>query len=84
MALDKKEKPARPKPTIDGKVCTGCSLCIENCPVNCLSLRKEEGAIQEIAGLETEEKCIGCCICRDTCPNGAIRMFLPDGTEAED
>ena len=83
MALDKKGKPARPKPAIDGKVCTGCSLCIENCPVSCLTLRKEPGAVQETAVLDDAEKCIGCCICRDTCPIGAIRTLLPDGTEVE-
>ena len=83
MAAGKKGTPARPKPVIDVTVCTGCSLCIENCPANCLALGKAEGVVQEVAALSQPEKCIGCGVCRDSCPIGALEMLLPDGTKVE-
>ena len=86
MASDKTGKPAkpvRPKPVIDITICTGCSLCIENCPANCLALNKREGAVQETAVLDQPKKCIGCGICSDSCPIEAIEMLMPDGTRAE-
>ena len=81
MAQGTAGKKERPKPVIDAAVCTGCSLCIENCPVSCLALGKAEGAKQEVAGLSEPEKCVGCGICRDTCPIEAIDMYMPDGTK---
>lgn len=72
------------RPLADARLCTACSLCVENCPVNCLALKKEEGASRETAALAAPEKCIGCGICREVCPIGAIGMFLQDGTRAEE
>ena len=72
----------RPRPAINEKACTGCSMCVENCPVNCLVLGKpgDKDALQEWVVLGEPEKCIGCGVCRDCCPMEAIEMRLPDGT----
>lgn len=61
--------------TIDEKKCTGCSLCIPNCP---------EGAIQVIDGkarLVSDLMCDGLGACLGHCPEGAITIV---SREAED
>lgn len=64
------------KPQIDSKICVGCSLCVENCPMNCLRIEnpKFHGDINTVAELYLENKCIGCKICQDNCPIDAITM----------
>lgn len=64
----------KPKPIIDRDVCVGCSLCVENCPVDCLRISDPEfhGDINTIAMMEVEEACIGCKICAKACPIDAI------------
>ena len=34
IVLNEKEK----KPVIDEKLCTGCSICVKRCPVQCISI----------------------------------------------
>jgi Pyruvate/2-oxoacid:ferredoxin oxidoreductase delta subunit len=61
--------------TIDSEKCTGCSLCIPNCP---------EGAIQVIDGkarLVSDLMCDGLGACLGHCPEGAITIVK---REAED
>jgi Pyruvate/2-oxoacid:ferredoxin oxidoreductase delta subunit len=61
--------------TINGEKCTGCSLCIPNCP---------EGAIQVIDGkarLVSDLMCDGLGACLGHCPEGAIAI---ESREAED
>ena len=61
--------------TIDEKKCTGCTLCIPNCP---------EGAIQVIDGkarLVSDLMCDGLGACLGHCPEGAIAI---ESREAED
>jgi len=64
------------KPFIDQKTCAGCSVCIENCPMDCLKLEepKYHGDINIIAYLANEKSCIGCGICAKVCPIYAIEM----------
>jgi len=60
--------------TLDSKACTGCGLCIPNCP---------EGAIQVIDGkarLVSDLFCDGLGACLGHCPVGAIAI---DEREAE-
>lgn len=67
------------KPYIDRNTCAGCSLCVENCPADCLSIEAPgfHGDINTIAVLDQPEKCIGCRICEKVCPIDAIG-FGPD------
>ena len=69
-------KSAWPHPKIDLALCSGCSLCVENCPKYCLSLtdRLEHGETQTHAVLTQHDDCIGCGICKRSCPLGAITM----------
>lgn len=62
------------KPYIDRSTCAGCSLCIENCPTDCLSIEAPgfHGDISTIAVLDQPDKCIGCKLCEKACPIGAI------------
>ena len=64
------------KPYIDRERCVGCSLCVENCPVDCLTIEDPDfhGDINTAAVLTLPEKCIGCKICEKACPNGAIKV----------
>lgn len=66
----------RPAPGIDAEKCTGCWLCVENCPVSALRLsepkRKGDCAIHSV--LAEPRKCTGCGRCAAVCPIGAITM----------
>lgn len=63
-------------PVIDKEICVGCSLCVTNCPNNCLVLTqpKFSGDINTYATLNDSENCIDCKICQQACPIDAIRF----------
>lgn len=63
-------------PFINSKTCAGCSVCVENCPMDCLAIEdaKYHGDITTIAYLKNAELCIGCGICEKVCPIRAITM----------
>jgi len=54
-------------PWIKQDLCTGCSLCVEECPVGAIALSADDFA--EI----DEAKCIRCGRCHDVCPQEAVR-----------
>ncbi len=62
-------------PYIHEETCAGCSVCVENCPMDCLSIEapKFHGDIHTVAGLD-DTRCIGCGICAKVCPIEAIDM----------
>ena len=64
------------KPQIDQALCAACSVCVENCPKDCLAISapKYHGDITMIAQLSIPEDCIGCGICAERCPVGAISL----------
>ncbi|RLD17642.1 MAG: ferredoxin [Caldiserica bacterium] len=53
-------------PWVHEESCTGCGLCIENCPVDAISIENGKAKI-------LMEKCIRCGSCHDICPNEAVR-----------
>lgn len=60
--------------------CTGCELCVVDCPYLALTMSSDgEGAIAVVDA----ERCVGCGICVGSCSFGAIEGFgepcLPDG-----
>ncbi len=65
-------------PWIDKKLCTGCGVCVENCPVGAISLENGVAVINMA-------DCIHCGICHDGCPKGAVRHDsekIPDEVKA--
>ena len=62
------------KPYINILTCAGCSLCVEECPANCLAIEDAEyqGDIETRAHLTDPDKCIGCKLCAKACPVDAI------------
>ena len=76
--MEEIKKPIKKKPQIDDKTCAGCSVCIENCPKDCLKLSEPQyhGDIRVIATLDNMDNCIGCGICSRVCPIEAIAMVV--------
>ena len=54
-------------PWIKQEMCTGCSLCVDECPVGAIELKADGFA--EI----NEAECIHCGRCHDVCPQEAVR-----------
>ncbi len=53
---------------IDKEKCTGCGICIKNCPVDAIHGEKKEAHTIDV------EKCITCGSCIDTCRFDAVRI----------
>jgi NADH-quinone oxidoreductase subunit F len=53
---------------IDAEPCTGCGLCLKNCPVNAISGAKKEPHVIE------PDKCIQCGECRNQCKFDAVKV----------
>jgi electron transport complex protein RnfB len=68
------------KPEIDLKTCMACAICIDTCPVGCLSLMTlpaKKGA-DAYPYLKDAKACIGCGFCSRECPVDAIVMQKPE------
>jgi uncharacterized protein (DUF362 family)/Pyruvate/2-oxoacid:ferredoxin oxidoreductase delta subunit len=53
------------RPAINEELCTNCSTCVDNCPMNAIS------ADSEIPTFDYE-KCINCLCCHELCPEAAV------------
>ncbi len=61
-------------PWIDKEMCTGCRICIEECPVETIYMGDETAEINM-------DNCIHCGTCHEVCPEDAVRHDsekLPD------
>lgn len=47
--------------------CTGCTLCIERCPMEALHMVADRAVLDD-------GRCIGCGLCVATCPGGALKL----------
>lgn len=76
MTEQKTKQKKRKQPVIDKKECAGCSVCVENCPIECLRIEapKFRGDIHTIAELYEPDRCTGCGICAKQCPIRAVTM----------
>ena len=53
-------------PWIDEESCTGCGICVDECPVDAISMKIKEAEINMA-------ECIRCGICHDVCPQESVR-----------
>ena len=53
-------------PWINEENCTGCGVCVENCPVEAISLENDTAVLDM-------SDCIRCGTCHDVCPEEAVR-----------
>jgi len=53
-------------PWVDEKMCVGCGICVEECPVGAISMKNGKAIIDM-------EKCIRCKKCHEVCPQKAIK-----------
>ncbi len=51
---------------MDEESCTGCGVCVEECPVDTIYMR------EDIAFIDMDG-CIRCGVCHDVCPEEAVR-----------
>ena len=67
------------KPVIDTRICISCNICIDACPVRCLSktVAKDPASKAVFPELSRERDCIACGLCAEDCPVGAIAMKAP-------
>ncbi len=54
-------------PWVNKEVCTGCGMCVEECPVD--AIQQQADGLAEI----NEAECIRCGRCHDVCPQEAVR-----------
>jgi NAD-dependent dihydropyrimidine dehydrogenase PreA subunit len=57
---------------IDTRLCNGCGICIEQCPMDVLRMDKETGK----AYIKYLRDCQSCFLCERECPEGAI-LIMP-------
>jgi len=53
-------------PWVDENICIGCGICVEECPVNAISMENGKAIIDM-------EKCIRCKKCHEVCPQKAVK-----------
>lgn len=63
-------------PLINKKICAGCSVCVENCPFDCLKIEEPKflGDTETTVYLANRADCTGCGTCEKVCPIRAIKM----------
>jgi NAD-dependent dihydropyrimidine dehydrogenase PreA subunit len=71
----------RAKALVDIDLCTGCGICANVCPVNCVKIEPSELNFNGVAVVD--QRCTGCNICAIDCPWFAILMVNPDGSKKD-
>lgn len=62
---------------IDEETCTGCEVCIEFCPVDCIVVHPNPNPeLHANVCRVVEEPCTGCTLCVKECPWECIVMAL--------
>ncbi len=71
----------RAKALVNIDLCTGCGICANVCPVNCVTIVKSELNLNGVSTVD--QRCTGCNVCAIDCPWFAIIMVNPDGTKKD-
>ncbi len=58
----------RMPPIIDADKCTGCGVCIEDCPNEVLVMKDDRSSVSDV------DECVECGVCVDNCPEEAITL----------
>jgi len=53
-------------PWVNQDMCTGCEICVDECPTGAISTENGVASIDD-------DTCIRCGVCHDACPNDAVR-----------
>ncbi len=62
--------PSRYRAVVEASSCTGCGICVDECPMDAIFLDS-----QDLAAIH-DDICIGCGVCSHFCPTGAIGMTV--------
>jgi len=70
---------------IDEEICTGCEVCIEFCPVDCIIVvpNANPDLINNICRV-VQQDCIGCKLCVKDCPWECISMVPRERQQSGD
>ncbi len=70
---------------MDIEKCKGCSLCVEACPFDIITLDHESHNQKGYhpAVLTDEEKCTACTLCALVCPDVCIEVFRLEPVKGE-
>ena len=63
---------------IISELCTGCRICVQTCPIQCITIVESELNYNGIA--QIDQRCTGCNICAIDCPWDGVVMVNPDGS----
>ncbi|NTU58685.1 MAG: 4Fe-4S dicluster domain-containing protein [Chlorobiaceae bacterium] len=63
-------------------LCTGCRICANVCPVNCVTIVASELNFNGVSSVD-QQRCTGCNICAIDCPWFAIEMQFADGSRRD-
>jgi NAD-dependent dihydropyrimidine dehydrogenase PreA subunit len=55
-------------PIIDTDKCTGCGVCVEDCPNEVLVMKDDRSSVSDA------DECVECGVCVDNCPEEAITL----------
>lgn len=53
------------RPVVDDAKCTGCGICVRDCPEGCMFLENKKARVDY-------DYCKGCLVCMEECPFKAI------------
>lgn len=66
---------SRYRAVVEASSCTGCGICVDDCPMEAISL--DAGDLASV----NADTCIGCGVCSHSCPPGAIRLTVARGRD---
>jgi len=62
---------------MEASLCTGCTMCAKQCPIDCIHVeveKDEETKQRMLTRFDIDAaKCMFCGLCVDACPSGALR-----------